>query len=325
MKSYQLSALQRVSIQDVWPKEAQDFTPWLSGHLPLLSDVLGIELQLVATEHPVGPFRADLLCTAGSEEALVVIENQFYKTDHSHLGQLLTYAAGTKASTLVWIAETFTAEHRAALDWLNTNTPVGVNFFGLELELWRIGDSLPAPKFNVISQPNNWTKLGVSGVQEITPTAQLQLAFWTAFREYVLERTTALKPGQPQPLNWYEFYIGKYGFWIGARVNTKLNSLWVALFMQPPATKAMFQQLEAQKADIEAHFGCAMIWKENPDLNKSNIELHRLNSDLRDQERWPEYFDWLLSQLLKLKQVFVPLLPSLSDEVGTLPTYEENP
>jgi hypothetical protein len=87
-----------------------------------------------------------------------LIENQLERTDHRHLGQLLTYAAGLNAVTIVWIAERFTEEHRAALDWLNEITGEGTDFFGLEIELWRIGDSPAAPKFNMASKPNDWSR-----------------------------------------------------------------------------------------------------------------------------------------------------------------------
>lgn len=275
-------------------------------------------LELLATEHPVGPFRADLLCQSGSDGSLVVIENQFAKTDHTHLGQIMTYLAGTGASTVVWVAETFTAEHRAALDWLNAHTAVGFNFFGLELELWRIGESLPAPKFNIVSQPNNWAKLSQTSAKEgLSATAQLQLSFWEAFRQYVLAQTQELQPQQPLPVNWYEFSVGRSGFWLGARVNTKANSLWVALFLQSPATKGMFQQLLGRQSDYEEAMGQPLVWKENPQGDRSNVELHRSNSDIREQARWPEYFAWLLENLLRLKATFGPVIPTLKDVVSS--------
>lgn len=315
MNQYQLGQLKKVAVQDVWPKEAYDFTPWLSQQLPLLSEVLGIPLELLATEHPVGPFRADLLCQSGSDESRVVIENQFYKTDHSHLGQLLTYMAGTGAKTVVWIAETFTPEHRAALDWLNENTVLGVNFFGLELELWQIGDSLPAPKFNVVSQPNSWAKVNRASVTgDLSEIQQLRLSFWEGFREYVLANTKELRPLKPSVENWYEFYMGKNGVWIGARVNSQAKSLWVGFFMQPPVTKNVFYQLQAQKQQLDQQIGTALIWKEGVEGGKSNIEIHRQDSDIRDTTRWTEYFEWLLTQLLKLKNTFGPLLPELKND-----------
>ena len=121
-----------------------------------LGETSGIELERETQEKDVGPFRADICCKDTATDNWVLIENQLERTDHTHLGQLLTYAAGLNAVTIVWIAERFTAEHRAALDWLNEKTDEKINFFGLEIELWQIGDSPIAPKFNIISQPNDW-------------------------------------------------------------------------------------------------------------------------------------------------------------------------
>ena len=122
----------------------------------------------------------------------MLIENQLERTDHSHLGQLLTYAAGLEAVTVVWIAERFTDEHRAALDWLNEITDEGFSFFGLEIELWRIGDSPMAPKFNMVSHPNDWTKTvsRISPTGELTSTNQLYLEYWTALRDLLEQRVT---------------------------------------------------------------------------------------------------------------------------------------
>ena len=153
MKSQQnLGRLEKVELRDVWETEDRDFTPWLAKeeHLELLGEVIGIELELEAQEKDVGPFRADILCknTADESESWVLIENQIEKTDHKHLGQLMPYAAGLQAATIVWVASRFTEEHRAALDWLNKITDDDFKFFGLEVELWKIGNSPAAPKFN---------------------------------------------------------------------------------------------------------------------------------------------------------------------------------
>ena len=125
--------------------------PWLAReeNLALLGETLGLELELEAVEQGVGPFRADIVCRDTVSNSRVLVENQLQGTDHRHLGQIFTYAAGLDAVTVVWIAARFTDEHRAALDWLNEITDQRVNFFGLEIELWRIGGSPLAPKFNV--------------------------------------------------------------------------------------------------------------------------------------------------------------------------------
>ena len=155
-----LDRLVRVELREIWETEAQDFTPWIADkeNINILGDALNMELELKALEKSVGPFSADILCTNTDDDSLVLIENLLEKTDHTHLGQLMTYAAGLHTVNIVWIAAKFTDEHRAALDWLNEITDVKFRFFGLEVELWRIGESKPAPKFNVVCKPNDWSR-----------------------------------------------------------------------------------------------------------------------------------------------------------------------
>lgn len=154
-----LGELVEVPLREIWSDEAASFTPWLAKpeHLKKLGDTLGMELEPEDEEVSVGPFSADILCKDTVDGSWVVIENQIEKTDHRHLGQILTYAAGLGAKTLVWVASKFTEEHRAALDWLNEHTSDEISFFGLEIEVWRIGDSAPAPKFNIVCKPNDWS------------------------------------------------------------------------------------------------------------------------------------------------------------------------
>ncbi|MGB8414368.1 MAG: hypothetical protein WCE23_16240 [Candidatus Binatus sp.] len=143
-----LGKLEKVDLRDYWKSESQDFTPWLASaeNIALLGEAIDLELEVEAQEKEVGPFRADILCKDTSTGQWVLIENQLEPTDHTHLGQLLTYAAGLNAGTIVWISEHFTNEHRATLDWLNEITDEGFSFFGIEVELWRIGGSPPRAK-----------------------------------------------------------------------------------------------------------------------------------------------------------------------------------
>src|SRR5438874_2064357 len=168
MTAISLGRLEKVDLRTVWTNEAGDFTPWLGReeNLRLLGDAIDIELEPEAQEKYVGPFRADLLCKDAATGDWVLIENQLERTDHTHLGQLLTYAAGLQAVTIVWVAERFTDEHRATLDWLNEITDDQINFFGLEIELWRIADSPVAPKFNIVSQPNDWSRSVLAAAKE---------------------------------------------------------------------------------------------------------------------------------------------------------------
>ena len=154
MMTPDLGKLERVELREAWTSESGDFTPWLADHLDALAEELGLSLELVGTEVSVGPFSADILCRRMGTDHLVLIENQLEWTDHRHLGQILTYTAGLEALTVIWVAAGFVEQHRGALDWLNSNTPEDVGFYGVEVQLWRIGDSTPAPRFNVASRPN---------------------------------------------------------------------------------------------------------------------------------------------------------------------------
>lgn len=145
------------SSPDGWTHEAHDFTPWLAEHLDLLGEELGLSLQLKEREYAVGRYSLDLLLE-DAQGRTVIVENQLGQTDHDHLGKLLTYCAGTEADVVVWISETLTEEHVAALEWLNESTVAGVGFFGVELELLKIDDSKPAPHFRVVVKPNEWVK-----------------------------------------------------------------------------------------------------------------------------------------------------------------------
>jgi hypothetical protein len=149
--------LGRVSLREGWKDEARDFTPWLAENLERLGEQIGLALELRENEHAVGRYSLDLLAEDVTGR-IVIIENQLEPSDHTHLGQLLTYCAGTDARVVVWVAPSFTPEHLAALEWLNQNTNVDVGFFAVEIELLRIGDSPMAPNFRTVLRPNQWVK-----------------------------------------------------------------------------------------------------------------------------------------------------------------------
>ena len=148
--------LQKVDLRTVWENEATDFTPWLLQNSDYLSEVIGIDLELSASEHGVGPYSVDLIGRDASNDCVVIIENQIENTDHKHLGQLITYAANTDATVIIWIAKKFTDEHRQAIDYLNSLSGESNKgrFYGVEVSAVRIGDSQPAAQFEVIARPN---------------------------------------------------------------------------------------------------------------------------------------------------------------------------
>lgn len=324
MAEKELGRLHKVDLRSVWPSESRDFTPWLahSENLKALSDVIGLDLELVSTEQEVGPFSADILCKDSSTDHWVVIENQIEKTDHTHLGQILTYAAGLKATTVIWIAARFTDEHRAALDWLNEITDESVNFFGLEIELWQIGDSPVAPKFNIVSRPNDWSRdiaVGVARKQgELSGAKKLQLRFWTAFRDFVKEHSKTIKPTKPLPQHWMNIGIGRSGFnlvAIASTYNSETNSakeqeIRAELLIHGADAKEQFAALRAQADEIEAEFGSPLIWYSPENARSCRIYVRKV-VNLFDENDWPTQYAWLLANLEKLKAVFAPRIKQL--------------
>lgn len=322
MSSNNLGRLQKVDLREAWLSEFRDFTPWLAReeNLALLGETIGIELELESQETEVGPFRADILCKDTATNNWVLIENQLERTDHTHLGQLLTYAAGLNTVTIVWIAQRFTEEHRAALDWLNERTDDKINLFGLEIELWRIGDSLNAPKFNIISQPNDWARTiqqaAVAG-GEVSEHKQLQLRFWTAFKEYMESKGSFVRCQKPSPQHWMNHAIGRSGVHLASIVsiwnsetNMKGPEIRAQLYMDGPNTKQEFAALEKQKDAIEKALGFPLTWH-NPE-NKAACRLYtRQNADFTNPDLWPQQFEWLRQRLEIMHKVLAPIVRNL--------------
>ena len=306
----QLGRLERVTdLREIWKTEATHFTPWLAReeNLSLLADAIGLDLELEAQEKDVGPFRADILCRETANSSWVLIENQLERTDHNHLGQLLTYAAGLNAVTIVWIAERFTDEHQATLEWLNEITGDNISFFGLEVELWRIGSSPIAPKFNIVAKPNIATKgkAGTKVSSELTPAKALQLEFWTAFREYVTEHSSVVRAQKPLAQHWMNFAIGTARAHVYAFVDTRAKRIGARLQIHDrPDRLAFFNLLQADKAALEQEFGVKLDWEECRDKKSSYISIRKNSADPHKKADWPRQQEWLLKTLESYKKVF---------------------
>lgn len=310
-----LSKLERVPVRDAWKHEAGEFTPWLAeaDNLNALADALGVgELVLVATEHWVGDFKLDILCTDGDDQ--VIIENQLAKTDHAHLGQIIAYAAGVGARKVIWVAESFRPEHSAALEFLNENTTDNLSFFAVEVELWRIGDSPLAPKFEVVVKPNDWVKTGreqARAASSTSPTKQLQQKFWMALHGKLAKHAPQIRPQKPRPQHWLKSSIGRAGFGLSITANTRDERLGVELWIPGAGAKKHFANLSAQKKEIEAKLGFELDWQELPDAKGCRIASWHSQASIEEESRWDEYLEWLTQRLVKMDQVLRPIVKAL--------------
>lgn len=297
-----------VDIRETWADEAREFTPWLGSPegLELLSDTIGVALETPEKEAKVGPFSADLVCRErGDEDHIVVVENQFGKTNHDHLGKILTYASGLGATTIVWIAEEFTDEHRQALDWLNASAGETLRFFALELYLIRIGDSPPAPQLRVVSSPNVWAQAAreTAEARTLSSTKLDQQAFWQEMRDYIKANGSAMSPRKPLPQHWYEMAIGRANFNISLTVNTDLNRIGCELWMSGEKAKQAFSQLQANLTDIESEFGQPLEWQPLEGKIGCRIAIHR-DASIHDVAQRAEARAWLYEMAVRFHKVF---------------------
>jgi len=301
-----IARLEAVDLREVWHHEAHDFTPWLLNNADSLGEALGMELELERAEHPVGDFSLDLIGAETATGNRVIIENQLADTDHNHLGQLLTYAAGTDAAAVVWIARNFREEHRRALDWLNERTDSDTRFFGVAVRVWRIGDSAPALQFNVVAAPNDWGKRvrsTAAAQQRGEGKRPLYLEFWGRLTEAIVERGHGwCRPGRRNSANWIDFSTGaprgtQYG------MSFSRDSLRSELYLhnrQQIEPSASFEHFLERRAYLEASYGGPLEFEALENRKASRIADYRLGS-IEDVDAWPEYIDWFIDAQSRLR------------------------
>jgi hypothetical protein len=297
MKS--LGKFQKVELRDFWEDEAKDFTPWLSQdeNIEILSETIGIDIEIEGKEVSVGNYKADLVGRDISNNKKIIIENQLEKTNHDHLGKIITYASGIEASIVIWICKIITEEHRQALDWLNENTNGDISFFGIEIELWKIDGSNPAPKFNIICRPNEWAKTakhsGSPDGKDVSETKSIQLEYWNFLKDYSNQKGTTLNFRTPRAQHWYSMSVGRSKFHISLTVNTMQNRLGCELYMRGENAKKAFSELKIDKEIIEKEIGTELNWQELPDGQDSRIILYS-NGNIKDKKQWDEISEWFI-------------------------------
>lgn len=295
MSTPKLGRLVRVELREVWKREAANFTQWLAlpENLELLGETIGFELADPRTEVGVGAFRVDLVAKDAITDRVVVIENQLEATNHDHLGKVLTYAAGHDAESAVWIVKEARDEHRRAIEWLNEHTTQDVNFFLIEAQAWRIGDSEPAPVFEIISRPNDWARQqkqsSSDAALDFDPEIQ---AFYERVREHgtsVAKNINRWRPASAR--RWYDVSIGSSRAHIALRVTKQQNRVSVELYIDD--SKELFAMLVAEREFVESALGMSLEWNELPNKKASRIIATHPGS-FADAETVQDLVVWLV-------------------------------
>ena len=292
-------------LRTVWPHEALDFTPWLAkdDNINLLADAVGLEITVDETESSVGDFNVDIFASETGTDRKIIIENQLEDTNHDHLGKLITYASGKNADVIIWVVKRAREEHRSAIEWLNNHTDEKIGFFLCEIKLYKIGDSDPAVKFEVIEKPNDWVK-EVKKIDSVNVTQQQRYDYWVAFEEFAFKDgifSKNFKKRKPSTDHWMNFSIGSSACHIAVSQIRKSNYLVVELYINDD--KDLFLSLEQNKKDIESIVGCTLDWQELPNRKASRILVYH-TADFNNQTQWEEQFEWLVDIMPKMKKGF---------------------
>ena len=301
----ELGKLKKVNIRDVWPHEAIDFTNWLAKeeNLELLGNEVGFDMKLIKTEADVGSFSADILAEEEGSGNKIIIENQFGKTNHDHLGKIITYASGYDAKIIIWITEEAREEHRKAIDWLNDNTNDNTGFYLLKIELWQIGESNPAPKFDIVAKPNDWARTvdNYVGDTELTETKIKQREFWEAFKDYAKQNNTNLKFQKSHPQNWTTISVGSSLCNLALTINTKEKKFGCELYI--PNNKELYYKFYNNKNKIENELAEKLEWMELPNKFASRART-MVPGNFEDENTWEDVFEWMQEKAEKFKEVF---------------------
>lgn len=314
-----LGRIVKVPLRTVWTHEAHGFTPWLAQaeNIALLAATLDLgEVEVEATEKAVGRFSLDILARDETGHP-VLIENQIEATDHRHLGQILTYLAGLEGeATVIWIARDFLEEHRAAIDWLNANTTERFQFFGVEIELLKIGQSEPAPNFKVVAKPNDWSRDVKATARQLEASSSagrfpIRIAYWQSFGEFLRSRRSAFQIRRVNKDHWFSFSIGRTGFAIAATISADKQRVGVELYVDKDPGKAIFNTFLSERSKIEAEFGETLEWQELPTKKGCRIVIYKSPCDPAEAGQYPELHAWMLDHMERFKKVFAGRIRAL--------------
>lgn len=301
-----IGKLKEIDVRELWKHEQYDFSEWLSkqSNISYLDDILGLTLTDVDKEVYVGPYRCDLVAKDETTGIKVIIENQLESTNHDHLGKIITYASGLDASVIVWIVKEAKEEHQSAIEWLNNNTIKDINFFLIEIHAYKIGDSEPAPKFEVIEKPNDFVKQGNSknNREGLTKSEAECLYFWELFNQTVVARGKPFNPQKPSKDHWRNIAVGTSLAHVAINLINKNNYIIVELYIDN--NKDLFDKLFERKEEIESELGLKLEWDRLNTKKASRIKYYIDGLDFDDHSNYESLMNQSIDTIVMMRNVF---------------------
>lgn len=305
MSQYQIGKIEKVDLREIWKREDTDFTRWLAERIDYLNEVIDINISVNTIEGNVGPYRVDIYGEDESGNA-VIIENQLEKTDHTHLGQILTYMVNLDAKIAIWITSNPVEEHRQVIEWLNETTPDDMRFYLVKVEGIKIeGQQFVAPLFTVVEGPTQDRKKIGSEKKEHARRFTVREEFWTQFIEQMNEKSTLCQNVSPSKDAWIGAALGISG--ISLNMVATGHYARAEIYMNrgdQKKNKETFDFFYAMKDQIEKDFGGPLIWARMDELVTSRIESQLDGVDIFNQEDWPKMTDFIIDSAIRLHKAF---------------------
>ncbi|MCZ7409746.1 DUF4268 domain-containing protein [Parvimonas micra] len=302
----ELGRLEEVNVRELWIHEQYDFSNWLAKeeNIELLNEVLGLTLVDIEKEVFVGAYRCDLVAKDETSGQNVIIENQLEASNHDHLGKIVTYASGLDANVIVWIVKEAREEHRSAIEWLNNNTNKNLNFFLIEIHAYRIGNSLYAPKFEIVEKPNDFIKNAKiqTGSEELNKSQSERLVFWTRFNDIVSERGKPFNLRKATTDHWYDVAIGVSGVLVEITLVNKEGCVGIALYIIDD--KELFDSLNEKKSEIESKLGFELDWQRLDGKKASRIIYRIPGLNFDDHSNYDALMNDIIDKVILFVKVF---------------------
>ena len=308
-----IGTIERLPIRDVWRHEAHHFTTWLVENLDVLSDALDLDLTNGNREQAAGDFSVDIVAENAAGER-VIIENQYGRSDHDHLGKLLTYLSAFEAETAIWIVEEPRPEHVRAVSWLNEASSGA--FYLVKAEAIRIADSPPALLLTEITGPSDEARIVGRIKRELEGDQAARHRFWVQLLERMNEHSNLFKPITP---GWggFQNVVTKNGLGYGFVANQK--DVRVELYIdlgkgrenRQERNEAIFDQLHAHKDEIEEAFGNSLDWERLDGKMACRIAKRFDRGGIQDEDQWPKIIAEAVDAMVGFERALQPHIEKL--------------
>ncbi len=305
-----IARIEKVELREIWENEAYDFTVWLEENIDYLNEVLDLDLSVIERERAAGTFSVDLFCEDRNGEK-GIIENQLGKSDHDHLGKLITYGSVLEAKTIIWIVADARPEHVRAVTWLNEDT--SASFYLVKLEAVRINGSHPAPLMTLIVGPSAEIKGAGAEKRAIEEQSSNKFQFWDGFLSYTTGKTPLFANVSPSNNTWIQTGAGLSYLYFMCEVGRKGVSIGLYIDTSDAnQNNKYFDQLFSSKSEIEKALGTDLEWMRLDHRKACRIRRMLDIQAYKDPpEDWPANFKIMIDAMIPFEKVMSPYIRRL--------------